>query len=144
MSQSITSSNAILMLGVKSLFTTPQQIQGFTADDIFDTDDVDTSEIVMGLDGKLSAGYVPVAIKQNYTIMPNSASNSFFESIYASEVAAKEKYWLFGVISLPSISRSYVLTNGIMTGYKPVPDAKKVLQPRKFSITWELVVAAPL
>ena len=36
------------------------------------------------------------------------------------------------------------MNNGVLSGYKPISDAKKVLQPRKFSITWESVNPLPI
>jgi len=36
------------------------------------------------------------------------------------------------------------MTKGALSGFAPTPDGKKVLQPRKFKITWESIVAAPI
>jgi hypothetical protein len=35
------------------------------------------------------------------------------------------------------------LTNGVLTNFAPISDAKKVLQPRKFQIQWNVVLGAP-
>ena len=45
---SITSANSILQLGVSIVFPTPQQIQGFTTDDIYGVGNIkpnDTAEV---------------------------------------------------------------------------------------------------
>jgi hypothetical protein len=141
---SITSTNAVYLLTILRLFPVPQQVQGFSADDIFDTGDVAPAEVMMGLDGKLSGGFVPVPIVQGITLMADSPSNTLFEAWYTAQQAARELYFANAVIQLPAVGTSYVLTNGVLTGYKPSADAKKVLQPRKFSITWESCVPTPL
>lgn len=143
-SPSITSVNSIYMLAITGLYTVPQQLQGFSADDIFDTGEINSAEVVMGLDGKIAAGYVPVAIVQNITLLANSDSNALFEAWWASQRAAQELYFATGIIRMPSVKRSYALTNGVLTGYSPMSDAKKTLQPRKYTITWESALAAPL
>lgn len=142
MAGTITSNNAVLMLAVAGLFAVPQQIQGFSADDVFDTEDVEPAEIQMGVDGHMTAGFVFVPVKQGITLMADSASNDFFEAIYRAQVAAREVYYLSGSVYIPATSKNYTMTRGVMSGYKPMPDAKKVLQPRKFGLTWERVSPA--
>lgn len=142
MAGTITAANAVLTLSVANLFPTPQQIQGFAADDVFDTEDLETAELSMGVDGKLSAGFVYNPVKQGFTLQADSASNDFFEAIYAAERAARDKFTLNGSVLLPSVNRLYTMTTGFMNGYKPMSDAKRVLQPRKFTITWQSVLPA--
>lgn len=141
---SITSANSIFMLTIPGLYAVPQQLQGFAAEDIFDTEDIDTSEEYMGADGKLSAGFIFVPVKQSVMLQADSASNALFEAWYAAEQAAREKFFAQAVVQIPSIKRTYLLKNGVLKGYKPIPDAKKVLQPRKFGFVWESVTGAPI
>lgn len=135
----ITAANAIVMLGVKNLFNTPIQMQGFSADDIFGTEAIDTAETSMGVDGKLSAGFIHVAVKWTITLQADSASNQFFDALYAAEQAAQEKFILNGGVTLLSIGTLFTMNAGVMTSYQPLPDAKKTLQPRRFQITWQSV-----
>lgn len=144
MSRSITSTNAIYLLSIAGLYTVPQALQGYAADDIFDTAVINPAEVSMGLDGKLSAGFVPVAIAQTITLQADSDSNLLFDAWFAAQQAAREIYFANGIVRLPAIGRSYVLTNGVLNSYAPIADAKKTLQPRKFGITWEALVGAPL
>lgn len=139
----ITSANSVLMLGVSGLYTIPQQLQGFAADDMYSIGAVDTKEVMMGADGVLSAGYIPQIKVMTVTLQADSASNTFFETWYASEEAAKAPYFAFGVINQPSVSRAYTLTNGVLKNYTPIAEAKKVLQPRKFEIHWQVTIGAP-
>lgn len=139
MAGSISAANAIYMLGISSIFPAVQQLQGFSADDIFSTDPIDTAELSMGVDGKLSAGFVYTMIPQTITLQADSDSNNLFDAWWGAEQVAGDKFSCFGTIALPGLSKVWVLTNGFLTSYSPIPDAKKTLQPRKFGITWNLI-----
>ena len=141
---SITSANAVYMIGITNLYTTAQQIQGFDVDDAFMTEAIDAAELKMGVDGTLSAGFVYTPFPQTITLQADSSSNSLFDAWYAAEKAAVEKYTAFGLISLSGVNRKFTLTRGFLTNYVAVPEAKRVLQPRKFGITWESIVAVSL
>jgi hypothetical protein len=140
----ITSANSTLFLGVTSFFTVPQQIAGFATDDMYSMANVDTKEVVIGVDGKLSAGYIPQIKVLEVTLQADSPSNTFFESVYAAEEAAQAPFFFFGNINQPAVSRNYTLTTGVMKNYKPLADAKKTLQPRKFEIHFGSVIAVPI
>ena len=132
------------MLGVAGLFAVPQQLQGFAEDDMYSITAVETKEVKMGVDGRLSAGYIPQVKIMDVTLQADSASITFFEAWYAAEEAAKDTYFGFGIIRHPSVGKSYALVNGVLCNYSPVADAKKVLAPRKFQIKFESVIGAPL
>jgi hypothetical protein len=139
----ITSANSVLTLGVTNLFTVPQQLQGFSQDDMYSMANVDTKEVMIGVDGILSAGYIPQIKVLEITLQADSASNTFFETVYAAEEAARAPFFFFGAISQPSISKLYTLTNGVLKNYSPMSQAKKVLQPRKFEIHFQVTLGAP-
>lgn len=139
----ITSADVVLTLFQPILFPTPQQIQGFAADDVFDTDQVKSVEVLMGVDGILSAGFVFVPMMQNIAIQADSDSLSFFETIFTHQYADKTVYPINGSALIPATSRNYNLTNGNLTGYKPTPDVKRVLQPMRFQCTWQSILPAP-
>jgi hypothetical protein len=140
---SITSANAVVTLSVPPLFVVPQQLQGFAADDVFDVPEIKSVETLMGVDGKLSGGFVYVAIPQQITLQADSLSNDFFDTWWTQMQAAKDVYVALGMVTLRSIGTKFVMTNGFLTGYKPTPGAKKILQPRRFEITWESIVPSP-
>lgn len=140
----ITSSNSTLFLGVTSFFTVPQQIAGFATDDMYSMANVDTKEVAMGADGKLSAGYIPQIKVLEVTLQADSPSNTFFESVYAAEEAAQAPFFFFGNITQQSVGKNYTLTTGVMKNYKPLADAKKTLQPRKFEIHFGSVITVPI
>ena len=140
---SITSANSVFFLGVSSFYPIPQLLQGYSADDAFDTDSIEPAEVKMGVDGRMSAGFVFVPVKINISLQADSVSVVLFDAWYAAQKAQSDVYFAFGIVRFPSIQRSYTLTNGILTGYKPIPDAKKTLEPLKYAITFESIVGAP-
>lgn len=140
----ITGSSAIIMIAVPGLFPIPQQLQGFAADDVSDTDPLESAEVLMGVDRRLSGGFVAVAVKQNYALQADSASIFLFDTWWASEQKAGEVLPANGLFQLPAVGKKWILTRGFLTGYKPLPDTKKLLQPQKFSITWESVLPSVL
>lgn len=140
----ITAANSVLMLSVPLLFPVPQQLQGFMADDIFDTDQIKSVETAMGVDGILSAGFVFVEITQNFALQADSDSNNFFDTWWAQMQAAREVYFANGQIALPAVNKKFTMTRGVLSGYKPTPDAKRTLQGRRFQITWNTVAPSPV
>ncbi len=134
---SITSSNAKLYLAITGVFASPQPLQGFSADDIFDTNDIPPTEAVMGVDGKLSAGKIFVPIVQNIVLQADSASNALFDQWKAAMDKLGDVYFAQGTVLLTATGKEYTCVNGSLTGYKPSPDARRILQPRRFQITWE-------
>jgi hypothetical protein len=142
-SNSITSANALLFLGVANLFSTPQQIQQFSADDIYDMPSIRSSEVSMGIDGTLSGGFVYVPIAQSIMLQANSPSNSLFEQWWLAQQVAEDVYIANGSVTLNSLGEKWTMTRGFLTGYTPAPRAAKILQPRRYEITWNKVLPQP-
>jgi hypothetical protein len=141
---SLTSANSSLAIAVIGLYNNAQNLVGFSEGDAYSMDAVDVSETMMGVDGILSAGYVPQKKTMHITLQADSTSMAFFESWYAAGEAAQDVFIGSGVILQPSVGKKYVLTRGFLKNYTPIADAKKILQPRKFSIEWNAVVPVPL
>lgn len=139
MARTLTSANAILLFSVDGLFPVPQQIQGFATEDIFEAEAIDNAETAMGVDGKLSAGWVPNPVKLGITLQADSESVDFFEQVYLAQQAVRETYVWNGTIFLRAVQKKFAMHRGFMTNYKPLPDGKKILQPRKFMLTFEAV-----
>lgn len=137
----ITSANSTLAISVTNLYPVPQIIQGFAADDAFMQDAVDQAEIVMGIDGKMSAGFIFNPVKMTITVMPNSPSYQIFADWMLAQRTAREVYTANASIYLPAISRKFTLFNGVLTSGKQLPDVKKVLQAVPFVITFERVTS---
>jgi hypothetical protein len=138
----ITAANSVYMLAIASLYPVPQQLQGYAADAAFATEDVEPTEVVMGIDGHMSAGFVPYVTPQTITIMPDSPSLTMFEQWLSAMKASREIFIANGTIALPAIGKKYTLTRGVLSRIKSIPDVKKSLQPVEYRITWESVSPA--
>jgi len=140
----LTSANSVLTLGVANLYNVPVQIEGFATDDAFTIEEVEGAETMMGVDGHLSAGYVPYEIPLEITLQADSASNTFFDAIIQAEAIAREKYEMNGSIVIPALGFVYSFTRGFLRKFTPIAPAKKVLQPRKFEIVCQDMTRAPV
>lgn len=140
MAQDITSANAAITLSCPGVFSAPQLMQGFAVDDIFSTDPLEIAETMMGVDGRLSGGMVYNPVTQGWSFMAGSPSIPVFDQIYTQGRANEAVYFMQANIKLIAINMKYNLINGLLVTYPPIPDAKKLLQPRKFAIRWESVV----
>ena len=140
----ITSANAVLTLAAIGVLSVPQRIQGFSTDDIYSVAPVSPVETMMGIDGNLSGGFLFTEKKMEITLMAGSPSNSFFDALQAAQEAAIQPGILSGMLTLPSTGLQAVLTVGYLTRYPPVPNGKKVLQPRVFEITWQDINVSPI
>lgn len=139
MDTTITSANSVFTIVIAGLFPAPVQLQGYASDKAFTTEAVDLAEVQMGVDGRMTAGYVPNPVKQTITLQADSPSKDIFTAVIQAMKTAREVFYISGSISLPSTGESFTLTRGILTNAKQIPDAQKVLQPMDFVITWESV-----
>lgn len=139
---SITAANAVVMLAVTGVFSTPQPLQQFAADDIFTNDPVQAAETAMGVDGFLAAGFVFAPVSWSVSLMADSPSNTFFDSWYNAQRNQIDVYRCNGTILLPSLKKKFNLNNGALTTYRNMPDAAKTLRSRAFVITWQSVTPA--
>ncbi len=140
----LTAANSILTLAIAGLYPVPQLIQGYATDDAFAFPDVKPGEAMMGVDGKLSGGFLPYPTEQDITLQADSASNVIFDDWLAAQNAAKEIYIANAIVIYPAISKQFTFTKGILTMTSPLATAKKLLQPRRYHITWESCSPAPL
>ena len=143
-SSTITSANAVITLSISGIFSAPQQLQGFSTDNIYEAGDQVVTETMMGVDGRLSGGFVFTPTQQTFTLQADSPSNGIFETWAAQQRSQKDAYYASGRTLLPSTGEEYICTRGFLISYPPMPTAAKVLQPRKYVIQWESVLAVPV
>ena len=142
--KTIESASASFILTISDLFGPPIAIKGFAADDMFDTDAVKPTDVVMGADGTLSGGMIYSAIVQKIHLSPDSPSIPIFDAWYTAQQQSRKSFAATAIITLPGIGKSFVCTTGWLTNYTPIPSAKKILSPQEFEITWQTVLANPL
>lgn len=139
---SLTTANSVLYLAVAGLFPVPQQIQGYATDDIFSTDPVAPNQVSMGVDGKLSGGFVHVERPMSISLQADSESNAFFDAWVAAQEVLQDTYVASGSMLLPGLNRKWTMVRGFLTAYPPMPDGGKMLRPRKYGITWQSITPA--
>lgn len=135
----ITSANSVFTIVIPGLFPAPVQLRGYASDKAFTTEAIDLAEVQMGVDGRMTAGFMPNPTKQTVTLQADSPSKDIFTALIQAMKTAREVFYISGSIALPSTGESFTLTRGILTNTKQIPDAQKVLQPMDFVITWESV-----
>lgn len=140
--KTITSANTVFTLAIAGIIPAPVQLQGFTADDVFDIERIAVGQSTMGIDGKLSAGFVFSEVPQSITLQADSDSNDLFEEWYRQEKLNKDKFFAKGMVMFPSLGMGYVLTKGALIEYQPASNPKKTMSPRTFLIHWESVDGA--
>lgn len=137
MSRNITAANAVIMLAISGLYDSPQQLQGFSTDNIFETDALVVAETLMGVDGVQSAGEVNNPVVQNIELQADSASNDIFDQWVLAMKIGGTVYQAHASILLTSISKKWVGSYGVLTSWPPTPPVRKILQPRRYTISWE-------
>lgn len=139
----ISAANAIMVFTVPGLFNVPVQIQGFGPDDVYSLDDIELVETSMGVDGRLSGGFVWKEQPMGVTLQADSESNDFFDDWQTNQMAGLRSYTANGVLTLPAISKKLIMTKGFLGTYK-LPDGKRTLTPRRYRLKWEKVVPFPI
>jgi hypothetical protein len=138
----LTTANSVIMLSVSGLYNSPQQLQGYAADDVFDTDEVDAAETSMGIDGNLSGGLIYVEKPWSIMLQANSLSNGIFDNWVQSQIGQNDLYTADMTIFLPGLGQKFAFTTGFLKKYPPMPSAGKILKPRKYTIVWESISPA--
>ena len=136
---SITAANAVVTLTIPGVYSSPQQLQGFDVDDVFDIDAVDVAETKIGVDGIMSSGYIFFITPWTVALQADSPSISLFETWLATQKAAGILYPANGLVTLQATGQKYTMTNGVLKNMKQMTPAKKVLQPRQFKIDWQRI-----
>ena len=143
MSATLTTANSTMTMTTEALYTSAQRIQGYAADDAFDFAEVENGEYSMGIDGKLSAGFVFNPIPFTMTLQGDSASLALFENIWQYEYSNRTKLTQDVTVTLPSVAKRYELKNGFMQSYK-APSGKRILQPAVVVFTFNTLQISPL
>jgi len=138
----LTSANSVLMIGVGVVFPVPQKIEGYATDDAFTFEVMQLAQAVMGVDGRMSAGYTPQVAVQTISLQADSPSKIIFETWVAAMKTSREVFYANGTLNIPSIKRKFTLSKGVLTQSPPAPTAHAILQPMTFQITWESVSSA--
>ena len=81
---------------------------------------------------------------QTIALQADSPSNLLFDTWYNAQEQLREVYLANAHITLSSINRTFTCVQGFLTNYPPMADARRILQPRRFTVTWQSITGAPL
>lgn len=143
MAKSLSTANSALSIQIPGLYPVPQKIEGYATDDSFMAEDVTTGETVIGVDGKLSAGFIPYKTPFVINLQADSESCVIFDNWMAAQKSEKDMLSCNAVVLLQGNGDKYALTRGFLVQGSPMAGSKKILQPRKFTIEFESVSKAP-
>lgn len=140
----LTSANSDFILTIPGAFAAPMVIQGYATDDAFGSEDVNPVEVKIGVDGLKSSGFTPYLVKTLIHLQADSPSILIFDNWNGALQAARDDITAAGAIASPSLGIAWALINGSLTRFKPIPDAKKIFEPRTFEITWAQVIPSAI
>jgi hypothetical protein len=140
----ITSANSNIVLTVPGVLSSGVVLSQFAADDMFTSDSIAATEVVMGVDGHQSLGWLPHPVKIKFKLAADSTSITYFDQWYNAQVTKKDAIACSMVITMPGNGAKYTCTNGGLVNYKPIPDAKKMLEAQEFDISFEAVQKASM
>jgi hypothetical protein len=141
---SITSANLVITLTIPGLYPIPQRLSNFATDDAFDSEASDIAETPMGVDGNLSAGYIPAPVVTTIHFQADSPSIGIFDTWDLAEAQLVDKLPAGGTFTLPGVKRQYLMLNGFLRNVKRMPDARKTLQPMQYTIVWGSRIPSPM
>lgn len=144
----ITSANAKLAFTIRNssgaIIVGPFTVQGFATDDAFATEAVESAVAKMGVDGRMSAGFVPFLTPQTLMLQADSPSILLFDIWVSAQKALQDVLFADGALVIPGIQKAYTLVKGALTRHTPIPPGKRTLDSVSYEITWEDVQPAPI
>ena len=133
----ITSANSTLIITVSALAIASVAMEGYAVDNAWALDDAETAVAQVGVDAKMTAGWVPRLNPLTLSFAPNSPSVATLSAIITAQDTNMTIYTLQGVLSCPPVSKSWTLSNGVLTRGKIIPDGSRILGPQSFQLTFE-------
>lgn len=140
----ITAANSVFTITVPGLYNAPITLQNYAADRAFETEARELAETAMSIDGYLNAGWVPNPVTQTIALAASSESALVFEAIVMAQDSRRGLYRMGAEIQLPAIGRKYTMVRGLLRSIVSLPGAGRVLEARRFEITWERVLPAAI
>lgn len=133
----ITSANAQLYLTVDELYPAGIPLQNFSADSMATSDDMEISQVRMGVDGGMAAGYVPNPYTVTITLEASSPSLETMQSILQAMKINKRTYECSLILVIPAAGQVHKWSHGVLTNGNPVPAPKRVLDPTSWKFAFQ-------
>ena len=123
----ITSANAKCFLTIEELFPAGVLLQNYATDQAVDQDERQISIVRMGVEPHII----------HFTFEANSPSLTYIRAL-AKYMETQKKIVRLGLsINIPSISTSFMFSNGVLTNAKDFPALKQVLDPVTAAFAFE-------
>ena len=142
MARTLTNANSILTLAVADLDIGPVQLQGFGTNDMFDTTAIKSAEVMVGVDGVKSQGYIAFLVPFKFTLQADSLSIDVMDAIQEAQEAARETYELSMSLSAPGLGKLWTFINGTITEFKKTPKGEKLMQAQSYEITFGKMISS--
>src|ERR1700761_4197254 len=111
----LTTANSAFVLLCPDVFGIPQLIEGYATEDAFSVPQYEIARAVMGVDAKLSGGFVPAVKELDVVLQADSPSNAVFQRIVQVMSAQREIVYLSATIEMPGQNELWQFTKGILT-----------------------------
>ena len=142
MARTLTNANSILTLAVGDLDIGPVQLQGFGTNDMFDTTAIKSAEVMVGVDGVKSQGYIAFLVPFKFTLQADSLSIDVMDAIQEAQEAAQETYELSMSLSAPGLGKLWTFINGTITEFKKTPKGEKLMQAQSYEVTFGKMISS--
>ena len=140
----ITSANATFVLTVPGVLSSGVALAQWSADDMFTSDAIPVVESMMGVDGHLSAGWLPHPVKFKLKFAADSNSIQYFDLWNAQMASIMDAIVGSFIITMPGNNSKFTASRVFLETYKPIPDAKKFLEPMEFTLVVESITKAAM
>ncbi len=140
----ITSANASAILTVESLYPSGIVLEQFSIDQGIIMEDVQYSVSRMGIDGKMTSGFIPSIKSVNIVLEASSPSLVALTQLAEMMVQNKTTYACNLMVEIPALSKSFNFSNGVLESGKIFPENKKVLEPVNFRFQFESFTTSSL
>lgn len=135
--RNITSANATGVLVVNTVFPAGIVLQEFGTDQAISQDDETIGNATMGVDGKLSVSYKPSPKTVTLTLIAASTAHESLETVKMLTEANQTPYECTLVFTIPSVSRTYTYTGGIIITAPGMPGVKGELDQVSYKFMFE-------
>ena len=140
----VTAANSSVFLTVDGLFSSAQQLEGFSTDVAVEVDAITPGVAEMGVDGKMSIAWVPTLKVLKLSFAADSPSRALMEDWGSAQDQLREVMPCNLVVNIPGIKKTYTYTKGVITSGTIQPKIGKTLAPGSWAITFESCTPAPL
>lgn len=135
----ITSANSIIVLTCDELFPAGVQLDHFSADQSITQADEQIANTRMGVDGHMSAGWIPSIKTVTITVEPTSDAATVFDTIYSASAQSRSPYKIGLTVNIPALGKVITYKGGTLKNWKKLPDHKDVLDPIPAVMDFETV-----